>query len=364
MNETSGPTSGDWYAQWTPDGWSLKTSQALLFQPEKSERPPKESWKTLLKRGGLRNGRLYKRDRLAHHTSGSGGSCWPTAHGLNAEHGQGGGEFDKMVRNWATPVSQPANGTPEDFIRRKKESVARGNSMGLCVSDLNMQVQMWSTPQAHDVTERGSGQQPNSTVGNACLARDARTWPTPNCGDSKGHAAHKRGNQTLNSASESWLTPRSRDHKGSGNTTERPGGKSRLDQLDFAAENFPSSHQAQATHDGQSSSTCAHSLNLLCETTIDPALKLLCEERFVVRLRASTVAQDERWQSELREKYVYHFLKPRLNPRFVSVLMGWPLSWTSLAPIDCESPAMASWKFKRQSLFDALLTDLQPTKKG
>lgn len=44
-------------------------------------------------------------------------------------------------RDWCTPVAQPANGTPEDFLRRKRESVARGNSMGICISDLNMQVQ-------------------------------------------------------------------------------------------------------------------------------------------------------------------------------------------------------------------------------
>lgn len=44
---------------------------------------------------------------------------------------------------WATPVSQPANGTPEAFLQRKRESVSRGNSMGICLTDMALQVQAW-----------------------------------------------------------------------------------------------------------------------------------------------------------------------------------------------------------------------------
>jgi hypothetical protein len=48
------------------------------------------------------------------------------------------------LAGWATPVTQHANGTPEAFLRRKRESMARGSqSMGVCLSDLNMQVQAW-----------------------------------------------------------------------------------------------------------------------------------------------------------------------------------------------------------------------------
>ena len=50
-----------------------------------------------------------------------------------------------QVAGWATPVGPQANGTPEAFLRRKKESVERGSqSMGVCLSDLNMQVQAWA----------------------------------------------------------------------------------------------------------------------------------------------------------------------------------------------------------------------------
>lgn len=44
------------------------------------------------------------------------------------------------VALWGTPLAQQANGEPEQFLQRKRDSVARGNSMGISLSDLNMQV--------------------------------------------------------------------------------------------------------------------------------------------------------------------------------------------------------------------------------
>jgi hypothetical protein len=57
---------------------------------------------------------------------------------------------------WATPVGQQANGTPEAFLRRKRESMARGSSsMGVCLSDLNMQVQAWASDSPARLTASG-----------------------------------------------------------------------------------------------------------------------------------------------------------------------------------------------------------------
>jgi len=52
---------------------------------------------------------------------------------------------------WGTPLAQHANGTPEAFLDRKRKSVERGASMGISMSDLNMQAQAfcgWPTPNA------------------------------------------------------------------------------------------------------------------------------------------------------------------------------------------------------------------------
>lgn len=61
------------------------------------------------------------------------------------------------LTGWPTPVAQMANGEPEEFLRRKRESVERtGNSMGIVLSDLNMVVKHnltgWPTP---NLNERG-----------------------------------------------------------------------------------------------------------------------------------------------------------------------------------------------------------------
>jgi hypothetical protein len=49
------------------------------------------------------------------------------------------------LAGWATPLTNHANGEPEAFLERKRRSMANGSqSMGVCLSDLNMQVQAWA----------------------------------------------------------------------------------------------------------------------------------------------------------------------------------------------------------------------------
>jgi hypothetical protein len=56
---------------------------------------------------------------------------------------------------WGTPLTNHANGTPEAFLERKRRSMARGSqSMGVCLSDLNMQVQAWANGPAR-LTDSG-----------------------------------------------------------------------------------------------------------------------------------------------------------------------------------------------------------------
>jgi len=55
---------------------------------------------------------------------------------------------------WATPLTSHANGTPEQFLERKRKSIARGSqSMGVVLSDLNMQVQAWANGPARLTSE-------------------------------------------------------------------------------------------------------------------------------------------------------------------------------------------------------------------
>ena len=74
---------------------------------------------------------------------------------------------------WATPVSNPAGGTPEQFLERKKKAIANGASMGIVLSDLQMQAialagwptprtqderaESWETQRARDASRRANG---------------------------------------------------------------------------------------------------------------------------------------------------------------------------------------------------------------
>lgn len=74
------------------------------------------------------------------------------------------------------------------------------------------QAEKWTTPQAHDVTPRGSGQVPNSKAGNACLARDAMNWPTTTRDWKDGSAEACKNvqvNGLLGRYVVQWPTPRS-----------------------------------------------------------------------------------------------------------------------------------------------------------
>lgn len=57
---------------------------------------------------------------------------------------------DKDCTGWPTPVANPANGTPEAFLERKRKAVERGAKMGIVLSDIAMGAQLtgWPTPSA------------------------------------------------------------------------------------------------------------------------------------------------------------------------------------------------------------------------
>ncbi len=139
---------------------------------------------TLPKTGSMRSGYISERPTWAPVIGESASSCWPSARAEDSEScgnhpgakdsltgatrewatpnamaggstSRGGDRVDEpllggQVQQWATPVSQPANGTPEQFLDRKRKAVANGSTMGICLSDLNLQTQVWATPNARD----------------------------------------------------------------------------------------------------------------------------------------------------------------------------------------------------------------------
>lgn len=102
---------------------------------------------------------------------------WPTPDGSVMNDGENPETFEQrrlelqskgINGNGAgTPLTQAAQG----FSLQAQETPLDGLPSS---PDGPTSRQQWTTPQAHDVTERGSGQQPTAKAGNACLARDAR----------------------------------------------------------------------------------------------------------------------------------------------------------------------------------------------
>jgi hypothetical protein len=107
-------------------------------------------------------------------------------------------------------VAQPANGTPERFLERKRESVARGSKMGICLTDLAMQVQaaergMWPTPSARDWKEAPTSLATLPT--NSRPLNEAVRFPTP--GGSRPHdtdeVSGRLANQIGGSLNPTWV---------------------------------------------------------------------------------------------------------------------------------------------------------------
>jgi len=250
-----------------------------------------------------------QRVKLARRMKGFGGSVWPTA--------------DTPSGGRKMPPGTTATGQTPDG---RKVTVGLENA-----------VKMWTTPQAHDVTMRGSGQVPTAKAGNACLARDAAMWGTPRASDAEKGGPNQSfgaGGTPLPAQAANWPTATTRDHKGSSpNSVTRKDGKSRLDMLDFAAEQ-------------------GFSRPVPAITTHGPTLSQL--RRIWRPLRASVMRSHKpaTWRRLIKGRN-----KRRLNPLFVEWLMGWPPGHALCA---CSATEWCLWSQHMRSALLALPTAYGP----
>ena len=274
---TSGRTLPGSSERFSRSGYSSKTSPATSALALKPCCEPYGTWVSRLRLA------YSLRQKSARRMKGSGSSSWPTATPMQTREGWTEGEL--------TAAREKA-----------KAKAGNGNGFGL---GLGAVAGMWTPPQAHDVTARGSGQVPTSNAGNACLATDAMQWGTPRASDAeKGgpNQAFGAGGIPLPAQAAQWPTPSAgQDTKGA--------------QADAqAVQNRAGKHQI-----GLSDATLLFSRPAHLTAPHGPKLSQL---RQIWRpLRASLIASHGRavwrrlWTS--REK-------ARLNPAFVAWLMGWP----------------------------------------
>ena len=153
--------------------------------------------------------------------------------------------------SWGTPLGQHANGAPEAFLERKRRSMAKGSqSMGVCLSDLAMQVQAWSlaswsTTQSSDWKDTAgmatTGINPDGTTRTRVdqLPRPAQLvapWPTPMAGTPAQKGYNEAGNTDAAKVA-SWATPRSTEAGHStGNPDQAMDGRSRIEDQVFLVQ--------------------------------------------------------------------------------------------------------------------------------
>ena len=125
---------------------------------------------------------------------------------------------DKGSTGWDTPASQEAGGTPEQFLDRKRKSVAAGNQLGVSLTSLSLQAQLsrdsvsgWATPQKHDAQSPKTPEQ---------VARMKQTSSRSTAGGSPGVS---NLNEQVQLAS--WQTPTVMDHTGRGYHSQRDGSR-------------------------------------------------------------------------------------------------------------------------------------------
>ena len=307
----SGLKRSELSVKWLPDLSCWKTFQvSFLAQLMNEPQHTGELWlESLPKSGTVSIGEQSGLTMWAHPTveSDGGVSGWPTPRAregnagdvgsIGSRHNAQRGYLDGIVQeNWPTPDATP---------RGRRQGANRGFG-----ADLNDAVYTWPTPSTMDHIER-QGMRPswaatNRTTGylSEAIVQQGEAWATPRVSGQEGYEtrATRKGHDIAMSylesqaeyITENWPTPRKVDWKGSGPTVIRKDGKSRMDKLVYLAEQSQHGPLAQVTQTHGSESSESD------QTSPQPSPK-------------------------------------RLNPSFVEWLMGVPIGWTSLKPLEMES---------------------------
>ena len=283
---------------------------------------------------------------------GSGGSAWPTAK-TRDHHAESRGEnplnfspsLAVKAEIWPTPMAgTPAqngnNAAGNNDFTRKAEVMAQGlwptpcavepeqgpNHMrslprsqrgGGNAPNLATTIANWQTPVSDDCMDREKGK--INSRGEPKLSGQAMQWPTPRAQMANGTGGNQQGAPDLQTAVSTWPTPAARDHKGENSPDHLTNGTGRLhmDQLPNAVA-FLYSHPAPA---------------------MPPHGVTLSQLRRIWRpLRASVIASHGRatWRRLWKGR-----AKRRLNPNFVSWLMGWPSGHALCA---CSATEFTRWQ--------------------
>lgn len=301
-----------------PDSFLLRMSQGSLFQeqcPEWSENwPDSGMWDA---------GAVYELQSSALPTLESGSSSWPTASASVANDGEGLESWEaRKVKNQAKGINGNGMGTPLTIAAQQwptpnahNATGARGAGFELTDGhyrphDLVKATDVWRTP---DSPASGGPRNRQDSIGNGhqvTIAEQAEHWNTPHGmsnRDFRGKIGGCGGGEFAKQANQ-WQTPATDSFRSSGGDRKDEMG------LDQQAR----SHQVQAIPDGPISSESGHGLPRRFPT---PSASMATMQDMEQAQYAGSDPNRPKYSS---------LEKRRLNPRFVSWLMGFPVDWTEI----------------------------------
>lgn len=270
-------------------------------------------WRTFPKWGMMRSGELSERTMPGHLTSVIGsGLLLPTPTRASADKevvgSQGGYNIVSAAKQnwmWRTPSSQ------ESGIKVGRLETRNGEELGsncrhydkgtgrLAQIGLNHQVQIFPTPLANDALKRGEFDIQNPRNGLPAAVKRLESFPTP-CAT---------------------------DYKGEGVSGEL------RDRLDYAAERGATKSRSYPTPGTSGMSNDSGN----CEK-----INKLAEE--------GCISEEERRSMRSGNG-------GQLNPTWVEWLMGWPIGWTDLNPL--EMGKFRSWLQSQRSAFEEIRKNLE-----
>ena len=296
-----------------------------------------------------------RRQKLARRTGGSGCSSWPTATSGDAK-ASGAAGYDTTNRNagttltdaterigmWPTASASVANDgeSMESWEARKARNLAKhtnGNGMGTPLTVATMQ---WSTPVASDAWRSGplTDKQTNRARGAPRqLSADVATWLTPRTSDTNGAGKHGTGGVDLRTQAGSWPTPMAQDGEDAGSVNAS------MVSLGRAAKDWPTpgaiDHKGSAK-DGQRRGQLDEATEQRWQTPATDSFRSRGGDRKdemgldqQARGFPSSLLDQEPAASGSGSCEAGPTSRPRLNPKFVELLMGWPEGWTDFAPV-------------------------------
>lgn len=275
----------------------------------------------------MQSGCVYERQPWAPHIDASGGSVWPTVTVGDSESGQtrpnpnrcGGAEHESLrvaTAQWPTPqVGTGPNSHSQisgDFRNRMEELMENWpNTDYQKPIDGETSNEYWERMERHEKEHEITPED---------LSRGHR-WPTPRTSDMNGPGAHGDGGEDLRTMASLWATPQG---------------------MSDSKNNRGSAGYKTLVKDVEKWTTP-------CADDTSTRKKKYVQGGTALSLQVQQTQAHGRPSSKSTSTS-----RQRLNPAFVSWLMGLPWWWTRAEPISFGAVEMELWLFRQRSLLESL----------